>query len=353
MSLLLDRVMGAPLLFARRRRPRTAPDNPRILVIRRNRMGDMLCTLPLFRVLRVHFPTARISVACDKAGAPIARACPAVDRVIVLNSTWTRRLPPVFNAVRLQNHDWVLVAKGGFDRRLARLAPLAHAAVTIGFDPAAPGRSDFYTHPVMLPANAHLEHQIETQLRLLGPLDVPAPRFDPEMLRLRLPGSALQFARVALAQKPFEGCSGLGLINLSSNRTIRFRTEDFASVIQHLLETTDLAIGLVGVPRDRFAIDSLARLFPAERVGAIATPDPLDLAALLERAAIFLTPEGGAAHLSSATQTPTVVMFDAPYGKWCPRGPRHVILEGDLATGAFSAGRVCAAIDSQLARAKG
>jgi len=353
MSLLLDRVAGAPLLLARRRRPRAACDNPRILVIRRNRMGDMLCTLPLLQVLRAQFPDACLSVACDEPGAPIAGACDAVDRVIVLNATWTRRLSPVFNAVRLQNHDWVIVAKGGFDRRLARLAPMTHAAVTIGFDPAPPGRSHFYTHPVALPGEDYLEHQIETQLRLLGPLEIPAAKFHPDMMRLRLPGAALQSAREALARPPFADRPGFGLINLSSNRPIRFRTEDFVMVIRHLLDTTDLAVGLVGVPRDRVLIESLARRFPGGRVGALATPGALELAALLERASIFLTPEGGAAHLSSATQTPTVVMFDAPYDKWHPRGPRHVIIEVDPETGAFAAGTICAAIDPLLARAKG
>jgi ADP-heptose:LPS heptosyltransferase len=353
MSLLLDRVTGAPLLLARRRRPRAACDKPRILVIRRNRMGDMICTLPLFQTLRDHFPAARLTVACDIEGASVARACAAVDRVIVLDATWTRRLPPVFNAVRLQNHDWVIVAKGGFDRRLARLAPLAHAAVTIGFDPAAPGRSEFYTHPVVLPPDAHQEHQIETQLRLAAPLDIPVPRFEPGMLRLRLPGSALHFARATLARAPFDGAAGFALINLSSNRRVKFATDDFVAVISHLLETTGLAIGLVGVPRDRLTIDSLARRFPAARVAAIATPGPIDLAALLERAALFLTPEGGAAHLSSCAQTPTVVMFDAPFGKWRPRGPRHRIIEGELSTGDFAASRVIGAIDSLLAQAKG
>ena len=352
MSALFDRLTGAPLLLARSRRPRVACDDPRILVIRRNRMGDMICTLPLLRVLRTHFPAAHISVACDEPGAPIAGACPAVDRVILLNSSWTRRLPPVFNAARLQNHDWVIVAKGGFDRRLARLARLAHAAVSVGFDPAAPD-SDYYTHPLPLPKDSHLEHQIETQLRLAGPLDIPAARFEPDMLRLRLPGSALEFARAVLTREPFASGSGLGLINLSSNRPVRFRAEDFVLTIQHLLETTRLAIGVVGAPKDRASVEALVRRCQDNRVGAIETPGPLDLAALLERTAIFLTPEGGAAHLSSSTQTPTVVMFDAPYGKWHPRGPHHVIVDGEFSTGAFSPNRVCAALDSLLTRAKG
>ncbi len=350
---LLDRIMGAPLRLARRHPPRVACDDPRILVIRRNRMGDMLYTLPLLRVLRAHFPAARISVACDASGAPIADACPVVDQVIVLNTTWTRRMPPAFNAVHLQDHDWVIVAKGGFDRRLARLAPLTHAAVTVGFDDAFPGQSDFYTHPVRMPVDAASEHQIETQFRLLQPLDIPAPRFDPGMLELRLPEDALRFARAQLAKRPFSAGHGFAVVNMSCNRPVAFKLEDYAAVIGHLLETTDLAVALVGVEADQVRRGQLALLCGSPRVALVPTPSPLDLAALLKEAALFLTPEGGAAHLSSATQTPTVVLWQGAYGKWRPRGMRHVLVPADVSSEAFEAEKVCAAIDSLLGQAKG
>ena len=70
MSPLLDRVMGAPLLLARKHRPRAACDDPRLLVIRRNRMGDMICTLPLLRVLRTHFPGAEITSRATARARP-------------------------------------------------------------------------------------------------------------------------------------------------------------------------------------------------------------------------------------------------------------------------------------------
>ena len=158
---LLNQV--APLLALRRKREsrRNAPD-PRILVIRRNRMGDMIYTLPLLHSLRRHYPKAHITVACDPPGEPIALACPAVNDVIVLARGWNPIQASFKNAAHLQDYDWVIAAKGGFDSRLARLTRLTNAAIRIGFarDPKKP--SPYYTDPVELQAGAKEEHQIET-----------------------------------------------------------------------------------------------------------------------------------------------------------------------------------------------
>ncbi|HEY0256557.1 MAG TPA: hypothetical protein VGC39_03860, partial [Candidatus Methylacidiphilales bacterium] len=64
-------LIALPLQWQNPRHSPSHPDSPRILVIRRNRMGDMICTLPLLHALRKGYPTAHLTVACDPAGAPI------------------------------------------------------------------------------------------------------------------------------------------------------------------------------------------------------------------------------------------------------------------------------------------
>src|SRR5476651_2193902 len=161
-------LVALPLKLRRRRRPRRHPENPRILVIRRNRMGDMIYTLPLLHALRRHFPQAHLTVACDPLGAPIAQACPAVNDVIVLEPGWNPWQAALKNAARLQDYDWVIAAKGGFDRRLAVLTRLTNGAIRIGFQRRRPHRlSAFYTDTVALPDRPREEHQIDTLLRLL------------------------------------------------------------------------------------------------------------------------------------------------------------------------------------------
>lgn len=325
MSVLLN-LVALPLKLCRRQASRKSPLDPRILVIRRNRMGDMIYTLPLLHALRRHFPQAHLTVACDPAGAAIAQACDALNEVIVLKRSWVPWLATIKNATRLQNFDWVIAAKGGFDRRLSTLTRLTNAAIRVGFVPRADRPSAFYTDPVALPENPFDEHQIETLLRLLQPLGVVTVNNFAINLSLTVPEASRQFATLLA---PF-GPGRLMLINLSSTVKLKFREEDFVALISQILASTDLAIGLVAAPIDQSRATELAAQMASERVIAMATPGPLDLAALLQKAVCLITPEGGAAHLAAAVGTPAVVLWsEGPFKKWHSRGANHVFVHAE------------------------
>ena len=319
-----------PLKLRRRHRPRRSPSDPRILVIRRNRMGDMIYTLPLLHALRRHYPQAQVTVACDPPGAPIAQACPAVNDVIVLEPGWNPWLAALKNAARLQDYDWVLAAKGGFDRRLAVLTRLTNAAMRIGFERRADRPSAYYTDPVALPGDPHEEHQIDTLLRLLKPLGLVRPTDFTVDLSLRLPDSAREFASEILARPPFAPSGRYMLINLSSTVRLKFREEDFIALAGRLLGSTDFVIGLVAAPDDQQKAHEIAACMASKRIIAVDTPGPLDLAALLEHAAFLLTPEGGAAHLAAAVGAPALVLWsEGPFKKWHSRGRKHAFVHAE------------------------
>jgi ADP-heptose:LPS heptosyltransferase len=307
----------------RRGRSATSGD-PRILVIRRNRIGDMIYTLPLLHALRRHNPRAHLSVACDPPGAPIAEACEAVNDIIVLATGWNRWQAAYKNARALQDYDWVIAAKGGFDRRLAVLARLTNAPVRIGFENATGSGSLYYTDPVPIPAGLNDEHQVDTLLRLLQPLGLVRPTSSSLNLSLRVPEASRVFAAEFLSNPPFTEAPGYLLINFSSTVGLKFREEDFIALTRRILGTTNLAIGLVAAPVDQQLTHEIAMCMASKRVIAIDTPGPMDLAALLEKAFLLFTPEGGAAHLAAAMGTPALVLWsEGPFKKWHSRGKRH------------------------------
>ncbi len=303
---------------------RAADSTPHILVIRRNRMGDMIYTLPLLHAIRKQFPKAYLAVACDSPGAPIAEASGSVDKVILLKPAWNRWIGLFRNTPRLQGYDCVVAAKGGYDKRLAALARLSNAPQRIGFTSKAGKPCHFYTHPVNPPDNPHGEHQIETQLRLLAPLGIQNATLD---LHLNIPFRSREYVRQILQAPPFSSRPQFVLINISCNRPVKFTDEDYAVLIGSLLKSTNAVIGIVCAPTDRNRAHGLARRAGTDRVAVADTPGSLDLAAFLQCAAFFITPEGGAAHLSAAMQTPTIVLWSGHYQKWRPRGERHVLVE--------------------------
>ncbi|MCE0497274.1 MAG: hypothetical protein LV481_04930 [Methylacidiphilales bacterium] len=307
-------------------RPRPGYSDSRILVIRRNRLGDMICTLPFLHALRSHFPQAHIAVACDTSGAPAARACNAVNDVIVLKPGWNRLIPSLGDAIRLQGYDRVIAAKAGFDRRLAVLTRLSNGAMRIGFELQTDRASAYYTHPVAPPKSPHYEHQIDTQLRLLAPLGIdPAPFAS--SLEMDLPPAAREFAATILSRPPFIPQRRFMLINISSTSPLKFGDDDFLALAGLVLKTTGLAVGFVAAPDDQPKAREFAARLASDRVIAIATPGPLELAALLEHTVILLTPEGGAAHLAAAVGASALVLwFEGPFEKWHSRAKNHLFI---------------------------
>lgn len=323
-------LIAEPIKLRRRHQPRYHATDPRILVIRRNKMGDMIYTLPLLQSLRRHQPQAHITVACDPRGAPIAQACDAVDEVLVLEPGWNPWQAVLVNAWYLQNYDWVIAAKGGFDRRLAVLTRLTNAAVRIGFERQTQNPSVYYTDPIPLPTDAPDEHQADTLLRLLKPMGMVRPTSFSGDITLSIPDAARAFAAEILAKPPFAPHPRYLVINFSSTVKLKFREEDFIALMRRILTTTDLALALVAAPLDQQKVSEIADCMASKRIVAIQTPGPLELAALLEKSSVLFTPEGGAAHLAAATGTPALILWsEGPFKKWYSRGKNHAYVHAE------------------------
>ena len=103
----------------------------RILVIRRDNIGDLLCTTPLLSALRSKWPDAWIGVLANRYNAPILEGNPDINAFFAYEKAKHReegksRLSVWFTTARLlwrlrrMKLDWVLCASPGA-RRFARL----------------------------------------------------------------------------------------------------------------------------------------------------------------------------------------------------------------------------------------
>lgn len=320
----LDWFAGSP-----QRNYRIGQDAPeRILVVRLNRMGDMISTLPLLGALRAHWPDATIDVATESAGLPVARMCPTIDHVLALPETGSRWQRYVFFAWRrLRHYDVVIAAKGGYNGWLGRMVRMANAPVRIGFD-HPDGPSGYFTHTVEpfveIPDQPH-EHQVDTLLRLLDPLGIPrpsAPAFDLKP-NDSTTASITQRCSETLSGKPYV------VLNLSSTSPQLWSDLEYAAFIVHLTKHTDLAVALAFAPQDQARADALD---DGDRVCALPCSDTEELAALIANAQAVVTPEGGVSHLAAALHKPTLVLWwQGPFEKWRPLNDRAQILRADQA----------------------
>ncbi|HEY5973210.1 MAG TPA: glycosyltransferase family 9 protein, partial [Geobacteraceae bacterium] len=150
----------------------------KILFIRRDNIGDLICTTPTIRAVRQRYPDARIDILVNSYNAEAIRTNPDINEVHIyrkgkhfpeespLEVFWSNL--KVIWRLRRQHYDYA-IACGSFTPTLQRFTRMCAAARSVGFVSAETGRAS-YTDPIPLPPAG--EHEVDRVFRLLLPLGV-------------------------------------------------------------------------------------------------------------------------------------------------------------------------------------
>ncbi|MBN1895469.1 glycosyltransferase family 9 protein, partial [bacterium] len=154
----------------------------RILVVRTDRMGDLLLTLPAVTAIRRKFPGAFLAMLVHSSMRELAEHCPDLDAVITDgpgDSGW-RRFPSFVEKIRKERFDAALIMHPTF--RLAAAMLLAGVRRRIGT--AYRFYSFLFNRPIREHRKYASRHEAEFNLSLAA--DLGADISDPEF-RLFIP----------------------------------------------------------------------------------------------------------------------------------------------------------------------
>lgn len=289
----------------------------RILILRRDNIGDLVCTTPLIAALRAQLPGAWLGALVTSYNAEVLANNPALDEVFVyeklkhrsgsLLSHLRSRLGQLASA-RERKIDCVLVP--------------AHSPRTLKLARSLkPGR--VLAAPVAVPARQHEVERTYEIGRALGLRGKPGP--------LQLRPDARKRAELAarLGSGPFVA------IHISARRPAqRWPLERYASLAARLAKETRVillwapgASDSPGHPGDDAAAAEVSRMARNPAVVPVATADLKMLIAALSLAERVVCPDGGAMHLAAALAKPVVALFgDSPVDRWRPWGVPHRVL---------------------------
>lgn len=155
----------------------------KILIIRRDNIGDLICTTPLFEALRQRYPQAYIAALVNSYNEPAIRGNPHLDAIFaytkgkhadgetVMQAYWRRA--KLLWKLRRMGFDYAVLATSGFAARSLKLAKMLAPRHIVGFvtDKAGSPRID-----CAIPhGDGASLHETEDMFRLLAPLDVFGP----------------------------------------------------------------------------------------------------------------------------------------------------------------------------------
>lgn len=289
------------------------PDVERIAVVRNDRLGDLVLTLPAIAALRATYPRARLALVVRPATAPLARMVVGVDSVIEDPGT----LPGLTKALRESNPDLLVSIAIGARSALAGAAAEVRYRVGPGYRAYSP-----LFHRVV---NEHRSkggrHEVEYALSYAHRSGAPGAQAKfPLEVPLHKEGTVDGWLRAKRVEKGF-----VVLHPGSGGSCPRWPVSHFVALARGLLARGRQVVLSVG-PSDA----EVKRAFAEEAAIRFESSIP-SLAALLTRTDFVVSNSTGPLHLAAALGTATLAIH-APWptcgaGRWGPYAPNGCAIE--------------------------
>lgn len=316
---------GEPLLAALGHRPR-APRRPdlaavrRVLVLRLDLIGDFVFTTPLLRELRRALPAASITLVVSPLVAPLARPCPHVDEVLVLDPRgllgWARTLAFARRQLLPRRFDLALLPRFVADEARGTLAAYASGARwRVGFAESPRhgkrtyrGIDRLLTRALPVRGRAH---ELVRGLELLRSLGIAAA--DERQELWTAPDDETRAAAILESAGVHAGERFVALVPATSARKKDWPLDRWAEVGRWLAAERRVRLVILGGPREREVGQRLAAAIGPAAADLTGDRAPLrESVALLRRAALYLGGNTGPVHMAAAVGIPVVEVSCQP-----------------------------------------
>ena len=311
-------VLGLPF---RRRRPRGLPR--RILLLRLERIGDLLMSLGAIRAVRAQAPHAMIDLVVGSWNEGIARLIAEVDHVESVDAAWLARgrdkepsASPARRALTWRRRRYDLAINFEGDIRSHALMALSGARRRAGF--AHAGGGPLLTDVAEFDGGRHVADnglalvELAFDLRAGSLPRATTPDGRP-LWRVSVPEAARAAAGATLQQLGAAPLTPLLAVHAPGGRAVKqWPVERFADAATVLAGDLGASVLLTGAPDDEAIVSEMEARLSARGVRSLRVQGSTDLvvlAALLQQCRALLTGDTGPMHLAAAVGTPVLAVF--------------------------------------------
>ena len=299
----------------------------KLLILRHDRIGDMIVTTPILRNLKRLRPDLRIGVFASPVNVEIIRHNPFVDAIYVLHSNVFRLLREIRRA-RGERYDIVMSFVFNRTTTVALLARLAGPdALRIGH---AEEKYQFYFNRlVKLPRfSVHMVESLAVYLKEVFAIELEKKdlwfEISVDETSKRSIDYFLEQHRLRRRSDPSGDLQAYLVLNLSAtDDDRRISVAQARALAGHLSKKQNVRTVVIYAPGEREMGHAVQHedefksclVFPQQGTASL-----LELASLIEGAQCALTPDTAIVHFASAAQTPVLGFFTTIQGmeEWLP-----------------------------------
>lgn len=304
---------------------------PRILIVRTDRMGDVVLSTPVIRSLRKALPDAYLGMMIRPEHRELIEGNPDLNAVLLYDKAGAEKgvlgTLRFARQLRRQRFDTALILHS--TNRVILTTWLAGIRRRVGY---ARRMSWLLTHRIPYIKREGTRHELEYNLDLLPRIGVSLREWE-----LVVPTTPAQEKKIEdfLAKAGLNGAPLVVLHPGASCPSKRWPSGRFAEVGDLLVQRTGAKIAVIAGPDGIAQGRDVIRRMRSPAISALNTFTLGELVSLLRKAACLVSNDSGPVHLAGAAGTPVVSIFGRWGGglsptRWGPTGPRSAVLHHDI-----------------------
>ena len=339
----------------------------KILIIKRDKIGDMLLVTPMLKHLRQSLPNARIDFLANDYNYFVLRGNQDIDNLFIYQRSKHNgkfRLFAFFQEffitlkLALKNYDFVIAAGGVYSPRAISRAVRLNGKRVIGFVLNESQITSGLTDPVILPPNIH---EVEANYLLLQPLGILPPNKKINPI-LYIKPIWKEYAENWLREKQIDKFIVIG-INSRRDKRKPSNTQilSCAKKIYSLYKVKTVLLWQPGdkdnliYPGDDLRIKNFLNKLPPYVIPHSSNKSLFQAIAIIQHAVVTILPDGGLAHLASISRGGVIALFAdttvSPHpNNWRPYTDQSQYLEANKTVEEFSDELVISKISEYIRR---
>lgn len=277
-----------------------------ILVIKLSSVGDVVLITASLRALRQKFTHAKIYCLVGKDSRKILQNCPYVDGLIIYdpkfkNKGWVR-LFKLAGKLRKFKFDKIIDFQN--NRRSHMLSFLSFPQESYGYDN---GKFSFLLSN-KVKENCKDLAPVPHQFAILKLMGIEEGAYT---LELWLSAKDKQYADSLLESEWLGEVKNIVGINIAASAkwaTKNWPLKNMAKLCD-ILASKNIRVIITGMDKDKKAAQELLSMAKSKPAIMVGKTDVMQLAALIEKCKVFITPDSAPMHVAAAVKTPFIAFF--------------------------------------------
>ena len=295
-GVMISSIKDAPIL----------PSNARILIIRPDKLGDMLITLPTIRAIREAYPQAHIDLVAGKVNLPLRDQLLIYADECLLYDKTIKGILSLYFSLPKKKYDMAIDPLDNPSTTSGYLIAMSKAKFKVGLYKS---NAHVYTHCIV-PKDRATTHIVERTAQILLACGI-----NPEETQLDIPyvmdTSTADQSKSQLQKAGLDISSPLIMINIAGALEARVLKPETAIEwirhIKHMADDASIQIMICGEKKHEVALRRIATetgIFLAPFVQSYHA-----FAGLLSGASMIISPDTSVLHLIAAWKIPCLALF--------------------------------------------